>query len=256
MKCLGDIRHIVPLRGRTPTPGDEPNDGGGDLLVVDPKSVHHYRAHSACKPETALLAAAEHDGHGGHRSWVSLERFNADFSRRAMRDCGCSGGRKELTWTLRPPGCGRAVERWPRAVRPKVARCRGGSQGTRSRLSAAPSSWLTRLFGHRWSSTRFAVALDLGAPLSWVAAHGRMRIPSSGSPTETPEGRRSDVAYALDLTTGTRRAPRRWRGIRPRRRGMLAGLRRPLLRRGCASQRAPRLEGQRRSPRRAGEPDR
>ena len=86
------------------TPGQQANDGGGDLLVIDPTAGTvtgrvPFAADGVFEPRPARML------HLGSTVWVSLERFDADFKTAGDAQLvGVSSADDSIAWTLDLPG--------------------------------------------------------------------------------------------------------------------------------------------------------
>jgi hypothetical protein len=86
------------------SPGKQPNDQGGDLLIVDPGAVSITRS-VPFAPDGAFLPRPDRMLRIGGDVWVTLDRYNADFTSAGdARIAGVSTASDAVAWTLDLPG--------------------------------------------------------------------------------------------------------------------------------------------------------
>jgi hypothetical protein len=88
------------------TPGKEPFDGGGDVLVIDPSKVAVTGSIPLAKPDDgAFLPRPNRIVAVGDVGWVMLERLDASFTPAgASRIAGIDTKTDTIAWTLDLPG--------------------------------------------------------------------------------------------------------------------------------------------------------
>ena len=108
-----------------PNPGAQPNDSGGDLLVLDPSApAVTGRVVLASPGDGSLLPRADRMLEVGGEVWVVLQRFDADFKTAGdARIAGVSPESDAVVWTAISP-VSRAAERWRSPHRVDSSPCR------------------------------------------------------------------------------------------------------------------------------------
>jgi hypothetical protein len=182
--------------------GQEPNDGGGDLLIVNPKDVR-VEGRVPFASEGALLPRADRMIRVGNEVWVSLQRYDSDFKMAGdARFVGVSTADDSIIWTLDLPGvasCG-GIARSPSGSAVAVS-CTGAfTDDDPKRRSAIVL--LDATVHPPVELERFAVAAELGAPLGPTIAYasGGWLV---GTAVGDAQAGRNDVAYSVDLESGT-----------------------------------------------------
>jgi hypothetical protein len=183
-------------------PGKEPNDGGGDLLVVNPKDAT-IDGRIPFVPEGMLLPRPDRMIRVGGEVWVSLHEFDADFKTAGdARLVGLSTADDSIAWTIDLPdvaSCGGM------ALSPSGKVLALACSGVFGDMPATQRSAVVLLDATARPPVelkRFAVASMLGAPLgSTVAFADETRL--LGVTLGDAQTTRSDLAYVLDASSGT-----------------------------------------------------
>ena len=183
-----------------PHAGKEPNDDGGDLLIIDP-TASTITGRVPFATEGTLLPRPDRMIRVGDEVWVSLHRFDADFTMAGdARFVGVSTADDSIAWSLDLLGvasCG-GIAIAPAGDRVAVS-CSGvlGKGGTdRSAIvlldaTAHPPREIRR----------FEAASDLGAPLGSTVAFANAGL-LVGVALGDMAAKRNDVAFTLDLESG------------------------------------------------------
>ena len=184
--------------------GHQPNDGGGDLLIIDPQAGSiigrvPFAADGALLPRPGRMIRVRHE------VWVSLERFDADFTAAGdARLVGVSTTDDSIAWTLDLPGvasCGAiAVAPGGRVV---ALACSGFLGDTEPNHRSA-LVLLDATAHPPVELKRFAAVSQLGAPLGSTLAYASDNTLVGVALGDTQAGR-NDIAYALDLGSGMTR---------------------------------------------------
>ena len=182
--------------------GQQPNDGGGDLLIVNPKDVTVI-GRVPFAADGALLPRADRMIQIGNEVWVSLQRYDSDFKMAGdARFVGVSTVDDSITWTLDLPGvasCG-GIARSPSGSAVALS-CTGAfTDDDPKRRSAIVL--LDATVHPPVELERFAVAAELGAPLGPAIAYASQRLLVGVALGDAQAGR-NDVAYSVDLESGT-----------------------------------------------------
>ena len=183
-------------------PGMQPNDGGGDALVIN---LQNFTIVGRVPfPMDAFLPNPARMIRVGDDVWVSLERFDSSGYMTAgdARVAGISTADDTLAWTLDLPG---------------VANCEGvamspsgqvvalSCSGVLSDADPTPRSAIVLLDATVRPPVeikRFAAATQLGAPLGFTVAYASDGTLVGVALGDTMAGR-NDVAYTLDVASGT-----------------------------------------------------
>jgi hypothetical protein len=184
--------------------GQQPNDGGGDLLIIDPEAVA-ITGRVPFAPDGALLPRPDRMMRVGGEVWVSLLRFDADFKTVGdARLVGVSTTDDSIAWTLDLPGvanCGGIAMAPAGKV---VALACGGGLGDADPTQRSAVVLVDASAHPPVELKRFAVAAQLGAPLDPALAYASDGLLVGAVLGDTKAGR-NDLAYALDLVSGTAR---------------------------------------------------
>jgi hypothetical protein len=183
-----------------PSPGKQANDGGGDLLVIDPKTPSITGrvpfAVDAFPPRPGRMVRV------GSEAWVSLERFNADFTGAGdARLVGVSTATDAIAWTLDLPGvasCGGI------AVAPSgkvVALACGGASSDADPTKRSALVLVDATAHPPVELKRFPAAVMLGAPLDSILAYASEGL-LVGVAVGDSQAKRNDAFYSLDLASG------------------------------------------------------
>jgi hypothetical protein len=201
----GGAKAYVTRYNTNPSPGREPLDGGGDLLVVDrdgPAVVGRVdlgaEAEGASQPRPSRLARLAEG-----EAVVTLDRFDAAFQQAAdARLVGLDTEAGALTWRLDVAGlanCG-GLSVSPSGARLALA-CSGVFADGAGQL--ARSGLVVLDLGARppREAARFDLAARFGAPLAPAVAFASETLLVGVAYGDLAAGRR-DLAYALDLAGG------------------------------------------------------
>jgi hypothetical protein len=199
--AVSPTKAYVPRYENNPHPGKEPDDEGGDLLIVDP-SASRVTGRIPFAPEGALLPRPDHMIRVGDEVWVSLQRFDADFTMAGdARIVGVSIADDTVAWTLDLPGvasCG-GIAIAPAGDRVALS-CSGvlGMGGSNDRSAIV----LIDATAHPPREVRrFTTAADLGAPLGSTVSFANAGL-LVGVALGDMAAHRNDVAFTLDLDSG------------------------------------------------------
>jgi hypothetical protein len=184
--------------------GQQPNDGGGDLLIINPQAVS-ITGRVPFAAEGAFLPRPDRMMRVGGEVWVSLLRFDADSKTAGdARLVGVSTTDDSIAWSLDLPGvanCG-AIAMAPAGKVVAVA-CTGvfGDANPAQRSGLV----LLDVTAHPpVEIKRFAVASQLGAPLGSALAYASDSVLVGVALGDMQAGR-NDMAYALDVGSGMAR---------------------------------------------------
>jgi hypothetical protein len=193
-----------------PTPGQEPFDAGGDLLIIDPTANQVTgRVELASEPDGAFLPRADHLLAVGDQVWVSLHRFDADFKTAAdARLIGVDSASDAIAWTLDLPGvanCG-GVARSP-SGKVVALSCSGVSGDVDADQNPAPTlrSAIVLLDATTQPPRelqRFDTATTLGAPLGSTITFASETV-LIGVALGDATASRTDQAFTIDTSQGT-----------------------------------------------------
>ncbi len=181
--------------------GKQPNDGGGDLLVVNPQDAT-INGRIPFAADGALLPRPDRMIRIGDEVWVSLHRFDVDFKTAGdARIVGISTADDSIAWTLDLPGvanCGAIATAPSGAV---VALACTGVLGDNPPTERSAIVLLDATTHPPALLQRFAVAVQLGAPLAPALAYaGESAL--VGTTLGDTQASRNDVAFVLDVTSG------------------------------------------------------
>jgi hypothetical protein len=188
------------------TPGMMPNDGGGDILILDTqKQVITGRIDMSDPDNGMLLPRPDRMLSIGGQVWVSLERLDATYATVGdARFAGVDPTTDQRTFELDLP---------------KIASCGGLAVSPSGKVVAATCSGLLASTSDTSQSAlvlidatknppvelmRYPVAVDLGGALGPTLAFASETLLvgfAYGDMSATPV--RNDVGFTLDLTTGT-----------------------------------------------------
>jgi hypothetical protein len=182
-------------------PGIEPNDGGGDLLIVNPRDVT-ITGRVPFASEGAFLPRPDRMIRVGGEVWVSLDRYDADFSHAAdARFAGVSTTDDAIAWTIDLAGiasCGGI------AVSPSgkvIAVSCTGVLGDADPKVRSAIVLLDATVHPPVELKRFDTASKLGAPVGPALAYASAGLIVGVALGDTAAGR-NDVAYSLDVESG------------------------------------------------------
>jgi hypothetical protein len=185
-------------------PGQQAYDGGGDLLIIDPETAT-ITGRVPFAADGAFLPRPDRMIRVGEEVWVSLQRFDANLMTAGdARVVGVSSADDSIQWVLDLPG---------------VASCAGLARAPSGKVIALSCTGVLGDPDPKQRSAivlidatahppvelkRFAAASQLGAPLGFTldyASEGMLVGVALGD-LQAP---RNDVAYTLDLASGTAR---------------------------------------------------
>ena len=182
--------------------GTEPFDGGGDLLIVNPKDVA-VTGRVGFDAEGEILPRPDRMIRVGDEVWVSLDRYNADFTMAGdARFVGISTADDTIAWTLDLAGvasCGGI------ALSPSgkvVAVSCTGVLGDADPKQRSAIVLLDTTAHPPVELKRFATATSLGAPVGPALAYASAGVLVGVALGDTA-AKRGDAMYSLDLETGT-----------------------------------------------------
>jgi hypothetical protein len=184
------------------SPGQQAFDGGGDLLIIDPQTAT-ITGRVPFAADGVFLPRPDRMVRVGDEVWVSLQRFDADFMTAGdARIVGVSTADDSIQWSLDLPGvasCG-ALARAPSGNLIAVS-CTGvlGDADPKQRSAIV---LLDATVHPPVEIKRFAAASQLGAPLGFTLAFASETL-LVGVALGDLQAPRNDVAYTLDLASGT-----------------------------------------------------
>jgi hypothetical protein len=200
---LSSTKAYVSRLQTNPNPGAEPNDGGGDILIVDPSAFAITGSVPLASPDDGAFFPSPSELLPIESTvWVMLERFDSGFhAARDARIVGISAESDAIEWSLDLPGvanCG-AMALDPAAERVAIA-----CSGVFADAVPAARSGIVILDATETPPVelaRFDIASAVGTPpqpsLAW-ASDGTLLGATYGDLVHGV----SDVAYALDVTSG------------------------------------------------------
>jgi len=201
---ISEIKAYVSRYETNPNAGREPNDGGGDLLIINPKEVS-ITGRVPFATDGVLLPRPDNLVRVGSEVWVSLQRFDADFKTAGdARIVGISTADDSIQWSMDLPGvasCGGMTASPSGSV--VAISCSGVLGDAHPELRSAVV--LLDAAAHPPVETRrISVAMQLTAPLGSAIAFASEGLLLGVALGDTQVGR-NDIAYALDLQSGTAR---------------------------------------------------
>jgi hypothetical protein len=189
-----------------PNPGSEPNDGGGDLLILDTASFAVVgRIDLALAGDGKYLPRPSRLLRLKDEAWVSLERLDADFGAAAdARIVGVESATDSIAWSLDLAGLANCGAMALDAAGERVAvACSGLLNGTERGVRAGVVL-LDATVEPPAELARFALADELGSPpapsIAWASDSSLLGVTYGDLPTGV-----SDSVYALDVPSGTAR---------------------------------------------------
>jgi hypothetical protein len=198
---VSDTKAYVSRYETNSKPGVEANDGGGDLLIVNPKDAT-VTGRVPFASEGTFLPRPDRMIRVGGEVWVSLQRYNADFSNAAdARFAGVSATDDAIAWTLDLAGvasCG-GIARSPSGKVIAVS-CTGILGDADPKLRSA-IVLLDATVHPPVELKRFDTASKLGAPVGPAIAYANAGLIVGVALGDTTAGR-NDVAYSLDIESG------------------------------------------------------
>ncbi len=198
--AISDTKAYVSRYENNPHAGSEPNDGGGDLLVVDP-STARVSGRVAFPVEGGFLPRPDRMIRVGDEVWVSLERLDADFTMAGdARLVGISTIDDAVAWTLDLPGVASCGGLALAPARDMVAVSCSGllSQNATTERSAVV---LIDATAHPPRELRrLASASALGAPLGSTLSFASQGL-LVGVAFGDLAAQRNDVAFTVDLAS-------------------------------------------------------
>jgi hypothetical protein len=183
--------------------GKQPNDGGGDLLIVNPDAAT-ITGRVPFASDGAFLPRPDRMMRVGSDVWVLLDRFDVSGYMTAgdARIVGVSTIDDTIAWTLDLPGVANCTSV---AIAPSgqavALSCTGVLSDADPKLRSA-IVLLDATMRPPVEIKRFAAATQLGAPLGFTLAYASETLLVGVALGDTMAGR-NDVAYTLDLTAGT-----------------------------------------------------
>jgi hypothetical protein len=182
--------------------GQQVDDGGGDVLVVNPQAPS-ITGRVPFTADEGFLPRPDRMMRVGSEVWVSLQRFDASFTTEGdARFVGISTTDDTLAWTLDLPGladCG-GVAMSPAGDVVAVA-C-SGAFGDADPLQRSGIVLLDATAHPPVEIRRIAAATQLGTQLGLTLAYASPDLlvgVALGGPTAVPD----DVAFTVDLTSDT-----------------------------------------------------
>ncbi len=203
---LDATRAYVPRYESNAHAGSEPNDAGGDLLILDTERYAITGSISLAQPDDGLFLPhpARLLAVNGE-AWVVLERFEQGYGDAGDgRIVGVSPETDSVVWSLDLPGvanCGAL------AVDPAGERVAVACSGVLRRADTVERSAVVLLDATvepPVELARFAVGAELGSSPSPTLAWASDSILLGATYGDIRQGT-SDLAYELDLTTGSAR---------------------------------------------------
>ncbi len=201
---VGAHRAYVTRYGANPSPGREPFDEGGDLLVLD--TTTHAVTGRVALAQSGDGAYAPHPDRMvrvGGAAWVSLQRFDASFASAAdARVVGVDVATDAVRFSLDLPGLANCGSFAASPSGKLVALACSGVLGPHVALDGRSAVVLLDATAEPpVELRRLAVAVALGAPLAPPLAFAS-EVTLVGVAFGDVGGGRSDVAYAVDARTG------------------------------------------------------
>jgi DNA-binding beta-propeller fold protein YncE len=201
---LDATKAYVPRLESNPHPGSEPNDAGGDLLIVDTERYAIAGSISLAQPDDgsflphpARLLAVNGE------AWVVLERFEQEYGDAGDgRLVGVSPETDSVLWSLDLPGvanCG-ALALDPAGQRVAVA-CSGVLERADT-IARSAVVLLDATVEPPVELARFDVGAELGSSPGPTLAWASDSILLGATYGDLRQGT-TDLAYALELTTGS-----------------------------------------------------
>ncbi len=184
--------------------GAQPNDGGGDLLIVNPQTAT-VTGRVAFAPEGAFLPRPDRMMRVGDDVWVSLERWDATFTTAGdARLAGVATADDSIGWTLDLSGVANCtgVARAPSGK--VVALSCSGVSGDTDPLARSAVVLLDATARPPTEMKRFAATSLLGTALGYTIDFASESLLVGVLPGDKM-AKRNDVAYALDLNAGAAR---------------------------------------------------
>ncbi|MCI4355095.1 MAG: hypothetical protein L3K06_07005 [Thermoplasmata archaeon] len=182
--------------------GMQPNDGGGDVLVIDPQTVS-IEGRVPFATEGAFLPRPDRMMHVGGDVWVTLDRLSADFTTAGdARVVGVTAATDSIAWTLDLAG---------------VANCGGMAMAPSGKIVALSCSGLSSDTNPQQRSAlvlldatvrppveikRFSAAMQLGQVLGSTLAFGSEELLVGVALGDMPANK-NDLVYSLVLASGT-----------------------------------------------------
>lgn len=197
--AISDTKAYVSRYETNPNAGRQPYDGGGDLLIVDPSKAD-VTGRVPFDSSGAFLPRPDRMLRVGDEVWVSLHRFDADFSDAGdARIAGVSTADDSITWTLDLPGvasCG-GLTRTPSGNLVAVS-CSGlfDSPNERSAVVLLDASQHPPV-----EKRRFAIASQLGSPPGTALAFAN-DVLLLGTTLGDVQAGRNDLAFSVDVESG------------------------------------------------------
>jgi len=197
---LSAAKAYVTRYGSNMNAGQEADDGGGDVLIINPQTAA-ISGRIAFATDGAFLPSPDHMLHVGSDVWVTLDRFDAGgMTAGDARLAGVSTSDDTIAWTVDLAG---------------AANCAGVAMAPSGRVVAlsctgvsgdpTPRSAVVLLDATARPPTeikRFDVATQLSLPLGYTLAFATETLLVGVTLGDQMAGR-NDFAYTLDLGSGT-----------------------------------------------------
>ncbi len=182
--------------------GAQPNDGGGDVLVIDPQTVS-IKGRVPFATEGAFLPRPDRMMHVGSTAWVTLDRFSADFTTAGdARVVGVATATDSIAWTLDLAGvasCG-GLAMAPSGKVVALA-CTGVSSDADPKQRSA-IVLLDATVSPPVELKRIPAATQLGQQLDSTIAYASEEMLVGVALGDMPTSK-NDVVYSVDVASGT-----------------------------------------------------
>ena len=183
--------------------GQQANDGGGDILIVDPEAVAITgRVPLAMPGDGDFLPRPARMLRVGAEVWVSLERYDADLKTAGdARLVGISSADDSIAWSVDLKGvasCG-GIDRSPSGG--VVALSCSGITGDSDPIGRSAIVLVDATAHPPVEMKRFSAADLFGAPLGFTVAYATEGL-LVGVALGDLQAPRNDIAFTLDLTSG------------------------------------------------------
>jgi hypothetical protein len=187
-----------------PHPGSEPNDAGGDLLIVDTERYTITGSIALSQPDDAnYLPHPSRLVAVNGEAWVALERFSQDFGDAAdARIVGVSPETDAVMWSLDLPGVANCGALAVDAAGERVAMVCSGVLAQSDALERSGIVLLDATVEPPVELARFDVATEFGSSPAPSLAWASDSLLLGATYGDLGQGR-SDLAYSLDVTTGS-----------------------------------------------------
>lgn len=198
---LSPTKAYVTRYDSNPSAGKQANDGGGDVLIVDPQAPS-ITGRVPFTPDGAFLPRADRMIRVGGEVWVSLQRFDANFTSAGdARLVGISTASDSIAWTLDLTGvasCG-GIAMSPSGKVVALA-CSGASSDANPTQRSA-IVLLDATAHPPVEIKRIAAATQLGGPLDSTLAYASDSL-LVGVVIGDSQAKRNDTAYSVAVASG------------------------------------------------------